>query len=351
MRDSRYIDEDDVRVRARGGSRPRTRKRPKHENAQLGFVTGVDRGRYRCLVGDRSVVAMKARELGRGSIVVGDVVALVGDLSGRPGTLARVVRVEERTSVLRRTADDTDPVERVIVANADQLVIVVALADPAPQPRFVDRCLVAAYDAGLEPLLCLTKSDLAPPDPLVEIYAPLGLRWVVTRKDGDLSELRSRLTGRISVFVGPSGVGKSTLVNLLVPEAQRAVGRVNAVTGRGRHTSTSAVALPFGAPPDAESLERLRAAREGALDRSELDHGWIIDTPGVRSFGLAHVAPDDLVVAFPDLAEAIDECAHHCSHLDGGCALDDWLAAGRLRADRVASFRRLLLSREGDAER
>src|SRR5699024_1462606 len=122
MRGGRHdLDEDDVRVRARGGSRPRTRNRPKHEDAVEALVTAVDRGRYRCLIDDVSVVAMKARELGRGSIVVGDRVDVVGDLSGNPGTLARVVRVKERTSVLRRTADDTDPVERIIVANADQI--------------------------------------------------------------------------------------------------------------------------------------------------------------------------------------------------------------------------------------
>lgn len=352
MTGRRHPDEDDIRVRARGGSRPRTRKRPKHANARPGLVTGVDRGRYRCLVADRPVVAMKARELGRGSIVVGDVVALVGDLSGRPGTLARVVRVEERTSVLRRTADDTDPVERVIVANADQMVIVVSLADPEPQPRFIDRCLVAAYDAGLDPLLCLTKSDLAPPDPLVETYSALGLRWVVTRRDRDLAELRAHLMGRVSVLVGSSGVGKSTLVNLLLPEARRAVGDVNAVTGRGRHTSTSAVALPIGAPADAGSLERLRAARQGTVDRSELDYGWIIDTPGVRSFGLAHVDPDTVVAAFPDLDEAVADCPPGCSHLaGGGCALDGRLAEGRVDPRRVASLRRLLASREGESER
>jgi len=128
------LDEDDVRVRPGRGSRPRTRRRPGHEDAAEGFVAAVDRGRYRALVGDHWVTAMRARELGRRGVVVGDRVALAGDTSGAPGTLARVVRVEQRTTVLRRSADDADPVERVIVANASQLVIVSALADPPPRP-------------------------------------------------------------------------------------------------------------------------------------------------------------------------------------------------------------------------
>ncbi|MFE3458830.1 ribosome small subunit-dependent GTPase A [Nocardiopsis aegyptia] len=323
----RHLDEDDIRVRARGGSRPRTRNRPKHENAVAGLVTNVDRGRYRCLVDGVAVVAMKARELGRGSIVVGDRVDLVGDLSGRPDTLARVVRVRERRSVLRRTADDTDPVERVIVANADQMAIVCALADPEPQPRFVDRCLVAAYDAGLDPLLCLTKADLAAPDELVRVYEPLGVPFEVLSPDGEPDGLRARLAGRTSVFVGSSGVGKSTLVNRLIPGTDRAVGHVNAVTGRGRHTSTSAVALPF----------------EG---------GWLIDTPGVRSFGLAHIDPEDFVAGFPDIADVAAECPPGCSHQEDepDCAIGAALEQGRLDADRVASLRRLLASREGDLD-
>lgn len=323
----RHLDEDDIRVRARGGSRPRTRKRPRHENAVEGLVTAVDRGRYRCLVNGVPVVAMKARELGRGSIVVGDRVDVVGDLSGRPDTLARVVRVKERESVLRRTADDTDPVERVIVANADQLAIVCALADPAPQPRFVDRCLVAAYDAGLQPLLCLTKADLADPDELLDVYAPLGLPHEVLGPQSGLEGLGARLADRTTVFVGPSGVGKSTLVNRLVPGTERAVGHVNAVTGRGRHTSTSAVALPF----------------EG---------GWLIDTPGVRSFGLAHIDPEEIVEGFPDLAEVADDCPAGCSHQADAadCAIRAAAERGDLDPDRVASLRRLLSSREGGAD-
>lgn len=105
--------EDRVRSRPnRRGSRPRTKDRPRHADAVLGRVVAIDRGRYTTLVEERLVMAMKARELGRKSVVVGDEVGLVGDISGSPDALARIVRVQERRSVLRRTADDTDPVER-----------------------------------------------------------------------------------------------------------------------------------------------------------------------------------------------------------------------------------------------
>ncbi|HET9079533.1 MAG TPA: ribosome small subunit-dependent GTPase A [Trebonia sp.] len=297
---------------------------------------------------------MKARELGRGSVVVGDRAALAGDVSGAAGTLARIVRVAERTSVLRRSPDDTDPLERVIVANADQMVIVISLADPEPKTRFIDRCLVAAYDAGLDPLLVLTKSDLAPPRKLRAFYRPLAIPMLTTRQPlpaQTLTRLRKALDGRISVFIGQSGVGKSSLVNALIPDAGRAVGQVNAVTGKGRHTSSSAIALrlPSGGTGGRPSGGRAGCAPDtmalSAIGRASGDSGWLIDTPGVRGFGLGHVTTERVVEAFGDLAEGTAACPPGCDHLSEGCALDQWAAEHDATA-RLDSLRRLLRSRE-----
>ncbi len=301
-------------------SRPRTKDRPDYTGLPTGRVITIDRGRYRCLVDGRAVTATKARSLGRKSVIVGDLVHLDGDTTGDEGTLARIADVLERTTVLRRTADDDDPYERPIVANADQLMIVTALADPPPRMGMIDRILVAAFEAGISPLLCLTKADLAPADELVAAYAPLDVPIIVVEPGADLTDLRERLADRVSVLIGHSGVGKSTLVNALIPGMDRAVGVVNEVTGRGRHTSTSAIALEL--PPPG---------------------GWVIDTPGVRSFGLSHVTQENVLKAFGDLADYADDCPRGCTHAgtEPECGLDEAVRRGDLDPARLASFRRM----------
>ena len=188
----------------------------------------------------------------------------------------------------------------------------------------------------------LTKADLASADELIAAYEDFDVRVVLTsaeagESDPGVAELRDLLAGHWSVLVGHSGVGKSTLINLLVPGAGRATGHVNEVTGRGRHTSTSSEAF-------------------------ELDEGgWIVDTPGVRSFGLGHVSVADVLGVFPDVAEAAAWCLPLCSHdeEEPSCALDSYAhatgpfaldeagdeEADRVRSERssrVASVRRLL---------
>lgn len=314
-------DENDAFERPRRRTKPRTKDRPDYSDAEIAQVVTVDRGRYRTLLEGREVSATKARQLGRTGVIVGDRVRIVGDTSGEEGTLARIVEVEERTTVLRRTADDDDPYERPIVANADQLMIVTALADPPPRTGMIDRILVAGFDARLAPLLCLTKADLASPDELIAQYSPLEVGVHVVSPDADLAGVHAALTGHRTVFVGHSGVGKSSLINALIPGVDRAIGRVNEVTGRGRHTSTAAIALRL---PD--------------------DAGWVIDTPGVRSFGLSHVSPENIIAAFDDLYVWSRDCPRGCSHNPAApeCALDDAVARGDLAPSRLASFRRML---------
>ncbi|MDI3329992.1 MAG: ribosome small subunit-dependent GTPase A [Micrococcus sp.] len=360
--DPKRWDESDVRSRpSKRGSRPRTKERPAHEDAVTGRVVTVDRGRYTVYLpgreGFHTVSAMRARELRSNPVVTGDLVGVVGDLSGLEGTLARIVRIEERSTVLRRSADDSDAYERVVVANVDTLVVMVAAANPEPRTGFIDRALVAAYDAGIEPVLCITKTDLRDPAGLLAHYRHLDLEVLTSgaaaagTADGGalldpalLQSLRARLEGHLSVLVGPSGVGKSTLLNALTG-TRRATGQVNAVTGRGRHTSSSALAIPLPAEGSAGDAP--------SVDSTGEHESWVVDTPGIRSFGLGLVDRDRVVEAFEDLAPALADCPRGCTHAEGepGCALDAWVAggnAGTSGVQRLASLRRLLDGRSDD---
>ena len=362
VRDFSEWDESDVHVRPnKKGSRPRTKDRPTFEEAIRGRVITVDRGRWSVVVdegseNERTLIAARAKELRRTPIVTGDFVDVVGDTSGAKDTLARIVRLGERTSVLRRSADDTDPSERVVVANAQQLVIVVAAANPEPRTGFIDRAVVAAVDAGIEPILCITKTDVRYPQHLLDYYAASGLKIVLSASSDGLApsqdgaqglesapvqELLQELLGEVSVLLGHSGVGKSTLVNALTG-SDRATGHVNAVTGRGRHTSSSALAL-----------------RPVEHDGRPVPAGtWIIDTPGIRSFGLAHVPRETVVDAFVELAPGAADCPKGCTHAAQApdCGIEAYVAAGKAGPsgpERLESLRKLLLltPEEGDSEK
>lgn len=326
MKDSRRskhsFDESDVRIRPSRSVPRRSKDRPDYSKLPIAFVTQVDRGRSLCLTEDgTTITAMKARELGKNAVVVGDLVKLDGDVSGQEGTLARIVEVTQRRNSLSRTIDDIGAMERAIVSNVDFMLIVVAIANPEPRTGFIDRALVVAYDQGITPILIITKCDLADPTELRDLYSPLELEVFTTKRGDDLSTLRAKLSGKSSVLIGHSGVGKSTLLNSILGHEARMTGSVNEVTGRGRHTSSNAVAFE--------------------LD-SVNEKGWLIDTPGVRSFGLRHIDPNRVVGAFGELQEVIAHCPKNCSHNEESCALNEWLAKNPQAEHRVTNLRRLL---------
>lgn len=317
-----YLDEDDVRVRPNPrGSKPRTKRRPNFDSAPLGMVLEVHLARYRVLMDDGTeVIATLAKELRKEGAVTCDRVRLAGETSGERGALARIVKIEPRKTQLSRTNEESEAGEQTIVANADQLMIVMAAANPEPRSGLVDRYLVAAFHAGIEPILVMTKCDLADPAEFLAGFEGFTLKILKTQKDSpNLEQIRAMLPGHTTVLVGHSGVGKTTLINAIAPNFKRATGEVNALTGKGKHTSSSAKAIP-------------------------VEGGWIVDTPGIRTFGLSGIDAAGLLKGFADLTEASEQCPRDCSHLASApdCALDDLVAQGSLAQKRLDSFRRLV---------
>jgi len=267
--------------------------------------------------------ALRAR-----GVAVGDRVQYVLDGGEPPG---RVLAIEPRRSVLSRPDPANPERERVIAANVDVGVIVVAVKDPPLRPGLVDRILVALDRGGVEPLVCANKIDrLGEGDPAIEemlgVYEALDVpvvRVSALRGDG-LEVLRAHLAGRACVFTGHSGVGKSALANRLDPHAGRATGAVSEHHGRGRHTTTGSA---------------LRVLADGTR---------LIDTPGVREFGLWRIGRDELARYFRELDEAAGRCCFRdCRHLEEPeCAVRDAVERGQIDARRFDSYLRILGSIE-----
>ena len=253
-------------------------------------------------------------------VAIGDVVRF---LDARDGT-GMIAEVLPRQSKLARRAAGPKPLEQVIVANVDQVLVITAAAQPAPSWELVDRYLAAAEAADLPARVCLTKADLADDLPHAEFenYRRLGYPVHLTSSlTGEgLDELKAALTGKLSVLTGKSGVGKTTLLNALQPELGLRVGAVSEQTGKGRHTTSH--------------LELF------ALDGG----GSVVDTPGMREFGLWDLDGVDLANAFPDLRPFVGRCRFglSCQHRqEPGCAIRTAVEAGEVSERRYRSYLRL----------
>jgi ribosome biogenesis GTPase / thiamine phosphate phosphatase len=285
-------------------------------------VVAVDRGRVSVLFDGEVVDATLAGTMRGTKTVVGDHVRVRAPRHEQD--LPRIVEVLDRETVLTRTGDDTEDDERILVANADQVVVVLAADHLDTGVRFLDRVMVSASVGGLETAVCVNRIDLVDDrgavSSVMDRYQRLGVTWLVTSaKTGEgIDDLIALLSLQWSAFAGHSGVGKSSLFNLVVPEAEREVGEIG--PRGGRHTTTASIAMHVR-----------------AID------AWLVDTPGVRSFGLGALEPRQLARHFPELAALT--CAHDdCIH-DGepGCRL----AEAQIHPDRLASYRRLLASLRG----
>jgi ribosome biogenesis GTPase len=216
--------------------------------------------------------------------------------------------------------------EDVMVANPDLVVVVFACDRPPPNPRLVDRFLVVAEYNEVPVLLVANKVDLvgaAEAHRLFGGYQRIGYEviFAAAKERTGVDELRDRLSGRLSIVTGPSGVGKSTLLNAIHPGLQLATGEVSQVlSGKGKHTTTHAELHP--------------------LDGG----GYVADTPGIRELGLWQIPPSELAWCFPEFREHLGQCAFNdCSHLhEPRCGLRAAVEAGAVGADRYDSYRRML---------
>jgi ribosome biogenesis GTPase len=232
-----------------------------------------------------------------------------------------VEAVEPRVRELVKPAAGDPSRLQVLAANVDQACVVFASASPHPEPQAVDRFLALAETCGLRPVVCFNKRDLGDPRELRALYGSVGypVLWVSARTGEGLDTLREALRGHVNVFVGPSGVGKSSLLNALNPQARRKVGELGR-KGRGRHTTTAAELVPVG------------------------EDAFVVDTPGVDVLAFVHLDPDAIRSAFPEIRRLAAGCAFpDCTHREEpGCAVREAAARGEVAPSRLRSYRALL---------
>jgi ribosome biogenesis GTPase / thiamine phosphate phosphatase len=267
---------------------------------------------------------LKRERKGTDIVAVGDrvIVIDVGDGEGR------IELVEPRRSVLARLARHTRDTEQVLVANPDQALFLFAATEPVPHPRMLDRFLVLAESRDLPALVGVNKIDLLAGDPaqiFPEHRAIYPVIDISVQTGQGLHHLRALLDGKITVVAGPSGVGKSSLVNLLNPDLGQAVSSVSESTGKGKHTTTAAQLFRIG--PDT----------------------YIADTPGIRALALQGVAPEDLPECFPEFRPLLGHCRFNdCTHVhEPGCAIREAVGSGEIGFGRYDSYVSL---RRGDPE-
>jgi ribosome biogenesis GTPase len=229
-----------------------------------------------------------------------------------------IERVEPRHGLLTRASRGR---EHVLVANVDQVVIVMALVEPDLKPHLIDRYLASAEQGGIAPLICLNKADLVDQalfQPLIGLYSQLGIPTLLTSAATGLGieRLRRRLQGRQTVFAGQSGVGKSSLLNAIQPGLGLRVREVSETTQKGRHTTTTAelLQLDFG--------------------------GWVVDTPGIRQFQLWDILPEEVEGFFPEFRPYVPLCAYpDCTHThEDRCAVKKAVVRRQISEHRYTSY-------------
>ncbi len=284
------------------------------ENRGALFDVVVDGHIVRCLLRGK---LKKDRRRTVAPVAAGDRVRIAMLEPGR-GVIEEVLPRESRLS---RTAAGSRPLQQTLAANVDQAVIVFAAAEPRPDLFLLDRFLVAAIASDLEPLVCVNKTDLVDGEPLharFAVYRQCGFRVLFTSaaSGGGVADLKQALRDRRSVLSGPSGVGKSSLLNAIAPGLRLRTGEVGDVTHKGRHTTSSVtlLELPFG--------------------------GWVADTPGLRQLGFWEVSGEQVATAFPDIAPYIGKCRFsNCAHGgEEGCAIREAVQAGAVEGRRARSY-------------